>query len=206
MIHRDIVQGSEEWKALRVGAVTASRVIDIMPGKNGYRASRRNYLAEKVCEILTGKLTEHFVSKEMQRGIDEEAGARAAYEATSGEFVEEVGIVDHPTIGNLKGSPDGLVNDKGGIEIKNPNTANHLQLLVGGKVKYDYIIQMQVNMMRAEYEWWDYVDFDSRLPDKYAIFIKRFYRDEKLIAEIKKEVELFNSELKEMVAKLEALK
>ena len=208
MVHRNIVQGSEEWKALRIGAITASRVIGILKGPKGYYLStRKNYMAEKVCEILTGKLAEHFISKEMQRGIDEEPIARTAYEIETGNFVEEVGIVDHPFIENLKASPDGLLTDgKGGIEIKNPNTANHLLVLLGGKIKYDYIIQMQVNMMCAEREYWDYVDYDSRLPDKYALFIKRFYRDEKLITEITNEVILFNSELKVMIEKLKGMK
>ncbi|HMI55184.1 MAG TPA: hypothetical protein VK494_03255 [Gemmatimonadaceae bacterium] len=51
----EIVQGSPEWKALRCGKVTASRVADVVAKtKTGYSASRANYLAQLIAERLTG--------------------------------------------------------------------------------------------------------------------------------------------------------
>ena len=207
MIYTDIIQGSEEWHKLRCGKITASRIVDIMRGiKGSYLAGRKNYLAEKVCEILTGKAEEHFISTPMQWGIDNEPLARSSYELLTGNLVKEVGFITHDSIENLGASPDGLVGTDGGIEIKCPNTAQHLQLLLGGKVKRDYIIQIQINLMCSNRQWWDYVDYDSRLPEEHSIFINRFYRDEVMIAEITQEVLLFNAELQAMIKQLEELK
>ena len=51
----DIVQGSAEWKQIRLGKVTASRVADVVAKtKTGWGASRANYLAELLAERLTG--------------------------------------------------------------------------------------------------------------------------------------------------------
>ncbi|MDA3939611.1 MAG: YqaJ viral recombinase family protein [Spirochaetia bacterium] len=200
-------QGKEEWLNIRLGKITASRVAGILKGSKGsYLASRKNYMAEKVCEILTGQQGEHFVSKEMQWGTDNEPLARSAYEAITGNTVEEVGFIIHDSISDLGSSPDGLIGTDGGVEIKCPNTATHLELLLGGKVKRDYIIQMNVNMMCDNRKWWDYVDYDPRLPDEYSIFIQRFQRDEKLVAEITMEVIKFNAELDALVKKLKGFK
>jgi len=51
----DIVQGSPEWIAIRLGKVTASRVADVVARtKSGWGASRANYMAELIAERLTG--------------------------------------------------------------------------------------------------------------------------------------------------------
>ena len=94
----DAVQGSEEWFAARLGVVSCSRIIDIVKGTRGYRASRENYIAEKVCERLTGARQESFTSSAMQWGTDTEPLARSAYEAVMGVMVQEVGFVKHPML------------------------------------------------------------------------------------------------------------
>lgn len=59
----EIIQGSPEWFAARLGRVTASRVADVIAKtKTGYGASRKNYHAELVLERLTGTATEGFTS------------------------------------------------------------------------------------------------------------------------------------------------
>ena len=52
----DIIQGTDEWKALRLGKVTASRVADVVAktAKGAYGASRANYAAQLIAERLTG--------------------------------------------------------------------------------------------------------------------------------------------------------
>ena len=95
----NLEQGSQEWLLARCGKVTASRVADIMAKtKSGYSASRGNYMAELVCERLTGVPTDTFKSAAMEWGTAQEPHARAAYEAAGGVLVEEVGFVPHPSI------------------------------------------------------------------------------------------------------------
>jgi putative phage-type endonuclease len=201
-----IIQGSEEWHKCRLGKVTASRVADLLPGKKGaYLASRKNYIAEKVCEILTGNKTESFVSSAMDHGTETEPLARSAYEALMGLMVDEVGFIDHPNIKDFGASPDGLVNNDGCIEIKCPNTATHIDTLLNGTVKDQYYIQMQVVMMCCNRSWCDFISFDDRMPDNLQLFIKRFDRDNDLISDIEREVMKFQNELGVMIDRLNQL-
>lgn len=198
-------QGSEEWKAVRIGKVTASRVIDILPGKTGYKASRKNYLAELICEILTGEQAESFCSTAMQWGTDHEPEARAVYEAETGNMVQEVGFCDHPSIPGFGASPDGLMEDSG-LEIKCPNTATHIDTVLNGTIDYKYIVQMQVNMMCAERKKWVFVSYDPRLPDVFAFYRKEIPEDKSLQATIEHEVEKFTLELKKTLEALKLMK
>ncbi len=125
-------QGSPEWFAARLGCVTASRVADVIAmTKNGPSERRNTYLYQLVAERLTGLPTETFVSDDMQRGIDMEAEARTLYELRADAFVFEMPFVPHPKIPKCGASPDGKVNADLLIEIKCPNTATHLDTLLG---------------------------------------------------------------------------
>ena len=74
----DCEQGSPEWFEARLGKVSASRMADMTAmTKNGYGASRANYMAELVAERLTGKTAERFTSTAMQWGTEQEPAARA---------------------------------------------------------------------------------------------------------------------------------
>lgn len=202
----DIIQGSAEWHELRRGKITASRVVDILPGvKGNYLAGRKNYLAEKVCEILTGEVADSFTNEAMQHGTDTEPLARSAYEAKTGNLVDEVGFVLYPEYKHFGASPDGLVNQDGCIEIKCPNTATHIDTLLNGNVKRQYKIQMQCVMMCCQRIWCDFISFDDRMPEKNQLYIKRFEFDNKLAAQIRAEIELFSVELNSMLQKLKEL-
>ena len=199
-------QKSPEWYAAKLGKASASRVADIMAKtKSGYSASRKNYMAELACERLTGVNAEHFESAAMKWGTDTEPLARSAYEARTGELVEEVGFIEHPCIKDFGASPDGLVGIDGGLEIKCPNTATHIETLLGGSVESRYSYQMQVAMVCAGRGWWDFVSFDPRLPENLSYKCIRFYRDPEMVLAIEEEVKRFLMELDEMVARLKAL-
>ena len=121
-----MLQRSDEWFTARAGKVTASRVADLMAKtKSGYSASRQNYMAQLICERLTGKPADSFTSAAMQRGTEKEPEARAIYMLESGEIVEECGLVLHPDIPDFGASPDGLIGVDGLLEIKCPNTWTH---------------------------------------------------------------------------------
>jgi len=197
------IQGSPEWLATRIGKVTASRVADLMAKtKSGPSASRRNYIAELLCERMTGVQEPYYHNDAMQWGTDNEPLARSAYEIETGKMVQLCGLIDHPTIPMFGASPDGLVDDDGGLEIKCPNTMTHLDTLLGGGIPTKYLLQMQTGMACTGRQWWDYVTFDPRLPEHLQIRVYRVNRDDILIAEIETEVKAFLAELDEMVRKL----
>jgi putative phage-type endonuclease len=189
-------QQTEEWYQARIGRVTASRVADLMAKtKSGPSASRENYMAQLICERLTGARTEGFTSAAMMHGVDTEPQARMAYELMTGEAVVETGFIPHPTIAGFGASPDGLVGSDGLIEIKCPNSATHIETLLAGKVPSKYMIQMQVQMMCCGREWCDFVSFDPRMPGDMNFWMQRVHADHAMQTDIKAEVIKFLGDL-----------
>jgi len=199
----EIIQGSDEWKALRLGKVTASRVSDVVArNKTGYGAGRANYMAQLIAERLTGTAAEAYTNAAMQHGTETEPEARAAYEFYQGLAVKEVAFVPHPKIDQAGCSPDGLVGEDGLVEIKCPNTATHLETLLGQAVPAKYETQMQFQMACTGRKFCDFVSYDPRMPENMRLFIKRVPRDDKRIAELESEIAAF---LLEMAVKLSEL-
>ena len=199
-------QRTEEWFAARLGKVTASKVADLMAKtKSGYSASRDNYMAQLVVERITKTKAESYSNAAMDWGTAQEPFARAAYEAFTGFMVEEVGFVQHPTIEWAGASPDGLVGNDGLVEIKCPNTATMIDTLLKGKVPQKYYIQMQMQMACTQRAWCDYVVFDSRMPAKAQLFVKRVARDSAFIAEMEAEIINFLAEVDVQVSQLTQL-
>jgi len=200
-------QGTEEWFTIRIGKVTASRVADVIAKtKTGYSATRDNYMAQLVCERLTGQKGESFSNAAMQHGTDTEPLARAAYEAFQDILVDEVGFVPHPSIIMAGASPDGLVGDDGLLEIKCPNTATHIETLLSQSVPGKYNTQMQFQMACTGRQWCDFVSFDNRLPEELQLFVKRVPRDNEFIKQMEDEVVKFLNELDIKIAQLMDLK
>ena len=202
-----IVQGTDEWFEARIGKVTASRVADIIAQtKSGYSASRDNYMAQLVCERLTGQKGESFTNAAMQWGTETEPLARAAYEALKDLLVDEVGFIPHPRILMAGASPDGLVGDNGLLEIKCPNTATHIDTLLSQTVPGKYNTQMQFQMACTDREWCDFVSFDNRLPSELQLFVKRVPRDNMYIRLMEDEIVKFLNELDLKIAQLMEIK
>lgn len=201
----EIEQGTEEWFAARLGKVTASRVADVIAKtKSGVSASRANYAAELLCERLTGKAVDGFKSKAMEWGTETEDEARRTYAFRTGATITRVGFVPHPTIPMSGASPDSYVNDDGLLEIKCPNTATHLDTLLGGSIPKKYQTQMHWQMACSGRAWCDFVSFDPRLPPHLSLFIERQKRDEALILGLTADVRAFLAELDETMAALAA--
>ena len=202
-----IEQRTDAWFQARLGKVTASKVADIIAKtQSGYSTSRANYMAQLVCERLTGQKSEGFTNAALQHGIDTEPLARAAYEALKDILVDEVGFVPHPTIEMAGASPDGLVGDDGLLEIKCPNTATHIETLMSKTVPGKYNTQMQFQMACTGRQWCDFVSFDNRLPEELQLFVKRVPRDNEFIKQMEDEVVKFLNELDIKIAQLMDLK
>lgn len=192
-------QGSQAWHEFRLGKVSASRVADVMAKiKSGESASRRNYKMELLCQRLTGKREEGFVSGPMMRGTELEPIARGTYEGETGMMVEEVGCIAHPIIENLIASPDGLVGDDGMTEYKCPNTATMIEFIQTELIPGNYQWQMTCQMSCAGREWCDFVMFDDRLPQQLQYRCVRYHLDKNKEAEMLKEVSLFLDELEKL--------
>lgn len=199
-------QGSPEWFKARLGKVTASRVADVIAKtKSGYSTSRAKYMTQLLIERITGEPTESYTNPAMERGIEQEQFARAAYEATANVLVDECGSFDHPSIPMCSASPDGLVDKDGQVEIKNPMSHTHLETLITKKVPGDWVTQMQWQMAVTGRKWCDFVSYDSRMPEHLRLFVRRVERDDALIAELEKEVIKFLAELEDKLDKLKEI-
>lgn len=194
-----IEQGSDAWFQQRLGKITASRIGDVMAKtKSGPAASRKNYMMELLCQRLTGERQEGFTSAAMQRGIDMEPVARSAYEVHTGQIVQEVGFIVHPEYEDIGASSDGFVGNDGLVEIKNPNTAQHVACIQSGKPDKKYWWQMQCQMACTGRDWCDFASFDDRMPEALQLFVARVDRDEQAISEMLDECLEFLGELRSL--------
>lgn len=189
-------QGSPEWFAARLGCVTASRVADVLATtKSGPSERRTTYLYQLVAERLTGLPTEHFVTADMQRGIDMEAEARTLYEMQSDGFVFEMPFVPHPTIARCGASPDGKVNADLLIEIKCPRQQRHTETLLTRKVPVDYKPQMNLQMACTGAKAVDYVSYCQTMPPGLQIAVIRHERDDEVIRDMETKIRDFLKEV-----------
>jgi putative phage-type endonuclease len=200
-----IDQRTPEWFQQRLGKATASKIADIVARtKSGYSASRANYRAQLVCERLTGVPQDSFSSAAMQWGTDTEPQARAAYCFHRDVDAAECGFFDHPKIQMSGASPDGLIGHDGLLELKCPNTATHIETLLGKAAPAKYVHQMMWQMACTGRVWCDFASFDPRLPENMRLFVVRLHRDDNMIAELEAEVAAFLAEVDDTVAQLRA--
>lgn len=203
----DLVQRSDEWLMHRLGCCTGSRVKDILPLKSKkYSDKREKYMLEVVFERLSGLHIDHYVTPAMEYGIVNEDAARNAYEAFTGEFVDQVGLALHPTINYYCASPDGLVGTDGCIEIKVPQPLTHLEWIRTGDVPEEHIPQMKAVMACAERKWCDFVSYCPKMPTNLQLFVRRLEWDREMIEAQDAEVIKFLAEAAELEKGLRELK
>jgi len=186
-------QGSQEWLNARLGIPTASRFKDLItPAKADKSKSATAYMYELLAERLTKEPNEFYSNDWMQRGNELEPMARTAYEFMTDSTVDEVGFIlnDERTIGV---SPDGLVGEDGGLEIKCPKASTMVKYMIEDKLPDIYKPQVQGNLWISGREWWDFVVYHPSID----LYIKRVYRDETYIQKMEEHITAFVLELEE---------
>jgi putative phage-type endonuclease len=202
----DVEQGTDAWREIRSGKVTASRFSDVSnvlkDGKDG--AARRNLKAQLIAEILSGKPCEStFFSPAMQRGQELEPLARAAYEIRTGEMVDLVGFVQHPSIERAGCSPDGAVGADGLLECKCPLIATHIEYMLKKEVPAEYRGQLVWQLACTGREWVDLCSYCPELPEHLQLFIVRMVADRSAIESAESKVRQFLAECDQLLAQLE---
>ena len=199
-------QKTLEWFQARCGLITASKIADLMATtKSGPSASRENYLVDLALQRLTGTPNdESFTNQAIEDGVEREPLARQWYEAATGNLVEEVGLIKHPTIERSGASPDGLVND-GLIEIKCPIKKTHFATLKNREIPTKYQLQMFWQMDCLGRKWNDFVSFNPEFPANLQGIIIRLEWDEKRINEIREAVIKFDSDVEEALSIMRAI-
>ena len=190
----DVEQGTDEWRELRKGKFTSSNFGKLFTGKN--LKSYNDYINTIVFERLTGEVTESYTNNYMRRGTELEPLARDEYELETFNSVTQVGFVElNEWVG---GSPDGLVDDDGMIEIKCPIHTTFVSFLINGTIPKDYYWQMQGNLYICNRQWCDYVVY---YPGVKPI-IKRVNRNEDDILKLEAELETAIEIAKERLNKI----
>lgn len=180
-------QRSEEWYYLRKGKMTASNGNTISVCGKGLETYCYSIIAEKYSNNK-----ESYSNNDIERGIELEESARLTYEIETGNNVDLIGFIE---LNEFVGcSPDGLVVDDGGVEIKCPNDVNFIKLLINGEkqIDKDYLLQCQMSMLITKRKWWDLVFYNPNFSKNILIF-RQFpilEEQEKLKKGIEKGIEL----------------
>lgn len=190
----DCEQGSDTWFTARLGIPTASRFADLMAKGEGKMRGR--YLHELAAETLRGSPEpDSYSNAHMERGKAQEDEARQLYAFMTDQEPHQVGFLRN---GRAGASPDSLIGDAGGLEIK--TALGHIQIerLKAGKLPPEHRAQVQGNLWVSERQWWSFMSYSPGLPP----LIVRVERDDAYIAELAKAVVAFNDELDMLVASL----
>ena len=165
-------QGTEEWFKIRKGKMTASHATAIATCGKGLET----YIFEMMAEYYSSGEKDSYSNKHLERGNELEPQARSIYELEKGVTVKQVGFIEHNDY--VGGSPDGLVNEDGLLEIKCPDDKGFFNVLMKGEreISTGYEWQCQHNMLVSGRKWCDIMLYNPNYSQSY--FIYRFYADE----------------------------
>ena len=198
MIAIDIIQGSEEWFIEKAGKPSASNFAKIIATSGKPSKSAEGYMYQLVAELLLGRMEEGYSSAAMEEGKNREEESRALCELVLGAEIQQVGVVYKNEKKNVLCSPDGIIDGKEGLELKNPLAKTHIEYMLKDKVPTKYFQQLQGSLWVCGFETYHFCSYYPGLP----LFHKVVKRDEKFIAALQVEILKFNKELAETYAKL----
>lgn len=196
MIFHPVAQRSEEWHALRLGIPTASDFKKIVTPTGKLSSQHIDYLHVLLAEWFTGHVAENFKSEWMQRGVDQEDGAIAAYEFLVSRETQPGGFFTTHD-GLVGASPDRLDGDKYIVEIKCPLAPTHMGYLLNG-LEGDHKPQMQGQLWVCERESITAVSYHPEMPPATAIY----KRDEQYIKLLSAALRIFTDTMLELRTKL----
>lgn len=180
-------QGSQEWRQERSGLWTASKFADLIATDNRTGKPlkcRADAIWNVVVERMTGEPVDGPGGFALQWGSDVEEFAREAFELATGKIVEQVGFIAHPKYAFAGASPDGLLGDDEGLELKCPKSSSvHLSRFLDG-VPGEYLIQIHGCMWVTGRKKWYFASFDPRMPPSHQLLIIPVLRDDSVIAAI----------------------
>lgn len=159
MIILEAEQSSPEWFAARCGIPTASCFKDIFTSQGKASSSASNYMYKLLAEWVTGAKTEIKQNEWMERGVILEQEAREFYEFQTDNDVKQVGLVFQDESKMIACSPDGLIGNDKGLELKCPAPHTHVKYLLANKVPSEYVPQVQGSMMVTGAKSWDFMSY-----------------------------------------------
>ncbi|WP_102830692.1 YqaJ viral recombinase family protein [Bartonella bovis] len=196
----DCVQGTDEWRQVRNGLITASLFEMVMARKkDGQKTQKYHCVMMKLAgERITGKSVEEGTTPSMRRGTQLEPDARQLYGTFMQTEPECIGFVLADD--RKKGfSPDAFIGTSGLLEIKTKKPEILIPYFYQNMFPVEHKAQCQGGLWIAQREW---VDLMLYWPDMPPL-IKRAYRDEPYIRRLEAEINRFNDALENMVHKIQ---
>lgn len=206
MIVHNVEQGSEEWHQIRLVCPTASRFKDILtpPKKKSDSMSRTAfaYMAECFAERAIGEPVDGVSSPWMERGQRQESEALDFYRAflaPAGAEVKRVGFVTLDAGPLAPGcSPDALVGEDGGLELKIHGAAKHAAFMFEPeRFLAMHRAQVQGALWIAGRAWWHLVAYHPTMPP----VVHRVEPDLEYIANLAERVAEFTAMLEDRLRK-----
>lgn len=164
--HCEFQQNSGEWMVARAGIPTASEFDQLLTPEFKLRIGQTpaSYLARKLAERwIGGPLMTVGGMWAMEQGHILEDEAIPWYEFEQGVSIERVGLVTTDD-GRVGYSPDGLIGEDGGLEIKCPEAQTHVRYLLDGCVPKDYLCQVHGAMYVTGCPWWRFLSYRRHFP------------------------------------------
>lgn len=195
----DCAQGTYPWHLARRGIPTASEFSRIItPAQWKYAAGASTYICELIAEQYNPNygFFDEYASLAMANGTLREPEARRYFEFATGHKVQEVGFC-LSDCGRYGASPDALVGDDGGLEIKAPDLKTHVKWCIEGELPKEHAAQVHGCMFVTGRSHWWWLSYCPPLPE----LLIRVERDEKT-EQLGEAVEKFCGEYAEAVAKL----
>lgn len=171
----DVQQNTDEWQALRLGKVTNSNAGTFMANYGrAFGEPAKRYALQVALEQLTGvKAAAGFSNEHTERGHEQEPIARLLYQEETFSVVTNGGFFCWGLHGD---SPDGLVGEVGGIEIKCVIPSVHYDTLRRGSYDPAYKWQLIGHLDCTGREWFDFVSYCADFPAAARLFVHRLYR------------------------------
>lgn len=188
-------QGTELWEQNRIGSIGGSCIKSLM-AKGQYK-SRTTLLYQLAGEILSGEKYQIRQTPEMTRGLAFEQDARNAFELITGLDVEQVSLIKRTN--HIHCSPDGLVSDGGGLEIKSPMATAQCKYIIENRLPLEYIGQIQHSLFVTGYSHWWFFSYHPKIKP----LLLKVKPDQEYIKNLQSEILSFLKELDELVRKLQ---
>lgn len=158
-------QGSTAWHQARAGVPTASEMHNLLTPQFKLKAGEapKSYVASKVAEAWLGGPLFGSGGWATEQGHLREEKAIPWYEMEHDTTIQRVGFIT--TDDNSAGcSPDGLLGEDGGIEIKCPEPTKHVAYVVGDRVPDEYVVQVHAGMFVTGRAWWKFLSYRRGFP------------------------------------------
>ncbi|QDF19560.1 exonuclease [Arthrobacter phage Kumotta] len=163
----------EPLKTLHPARAAAARELDKVIAADVTSETALGLLMTLAAERITGFVEPTVQSRAMERGQLDEPYARDAY-ATHHAKVTELGfMVRNFGAYQIGYSPDGLVGDKGLIEIKSRTQKIQLRTVLADEVPGENMAQLQTGLLVSGRDWIDYVSYSGGM----KLWTKRVHPD-----------------------------